>query len=94
MIIIITFGPITVLFAYLSQIGSIGANQSYIFEVILKPLLYAIPLALNTEAILHSNNARDLHDDKKSGIVTLAIYLGKYIIRTIVGLSIHFSGLI
>jgi 1,4-dihydroxy-2-naphthoate octaprenyltransferase len=77
LIIIITFGPITVLFAYLSQIGSIGTNQSYIFEVILKPLMYAVPLALNTEAILHSNNARDLAEDKKSGIVTLAIYLGK-----------------
>ena len=35
-----------------------------------------MPLALNTEAILHSNNARDLNDDKKSGIVTLAIFLG------------------
>ncbi len=39
--------------------------------------MYAVPLALNTEAILHSNNARDLAEDKKSGIVTLAIYLGK-----------------
>ena len=31
---------------------------------------------MNTEAILHSNNVRDLQEDKKSGIVTLAIHLG------------------
>lgn len=77
MIIIITFGPVTVLFAYISQIGTLIENdQNYMFELVFKPLLYAIPLALNTEAILHSNNARDLNDDKKSGIRTLAIYLG------------------
>lgn len=69
----------TVLFAYISQIGSIGSDESILYQVIFKPLLYAIPLALNTEAILHSNNARDLEEDKKSGIVTLAMYLGKLI---------------
>jgi len=77
LIIILTFGPITVLFAYVSQIGSVPSDTSFLSEVIMKPLLYAIPLALNTEAILHSNNARDHDEDKKSGIVTLAIYLGK-----------------
>lgn len=76
LIILITFGPITVLFAYISQIGSITNEQNYLYDVILRPLLYAVPLALNTEAILHSNNARDLEEDKKAGIVTLAIYLG------------------
>ncbi len=77
LIIILTFGPITVLFAYISQVGSV-LDKNFLTQVILKPLLYAIPLALNTEAILHSNNARDHDEDKKSGIVTLAIYLGKY----------------
>ena len=77
LIIIITFGPVTVLFAYISQIGSVSSDQSFLIQVILKPLLYAIPLALNTEAILHSNNARDHDEDKKSGIITLAIYLGE-----------------
>lgn len=77
LVIIITFGPVTVLFAYIAQIGSFIENdQNNMFELVYKPLLYAIPLALNTEAILHSNNARDLNDDKKSGIRTLAIYLG------------------
>lgn len=39
-------------------------------------ILYAIPLALNTEAILHSNNTRDLESDRRAGIVTLAILIG------------------
>ncbi len=76
LIIIITFGPITVLFAYISQIGTYSNSEQFFYELYLKPLLYAFPLALNTEAILHSNNARDLKDDKKSGIVTVAIFLG------------------
>ena len=78
LIIIITFGPILVLFAYISQIGSSMHSRSNlnIFNLLLKPLLFALPLAMNTEAILHSNNTRDLEDDKKSGIVTIAILMG------------------
>lgn len=41
------------------------------------PLMYAIPLALNTEAILHSNNTRDVEIDREAGIVTLAILAGR-----------------
>lgn len=66
-LIIFTFGPLTVLFAYLSQCGHLS----------IMPMLFAIPLALNTEAILHSNNVRDADSDHKAGIVTLAILLGK-----------------
>ncbi len=66
-IIFLTFGPVTVLFAFLSQ----GGTLSWI------PLLYAIPLALNTEAILHSNNTRDMVTDRAAGIVTLAIMIGE-----------------
>uniref|UniRef100_A0A8C0CR25 UbiA prenyltransferase domain-containing protein 1 n=1 Tax=Balaenoptera musculus TaxID=9771 RepID=A0A8C0CR25_BALMU len=36
----------------------------------------AIPLALSTEAILHSNNTRDMESDREAGIVTLAILAG------------------
>lgn len=39
-------------------------------------LLYAIPLALNAEAILHSNNTRDIEDDRKAGCVTIAVLIG------------------
>ncbi|XP_064642320.1 ubiA prenyltransferase domain-containing protein 1-like [Lineus longissimus] len=66
-VILLTFGPITVLFSFLTQ----GGVLSFL------PLLYAVPLALNTEAILHSNNARDMECDKSAGIVTLAILLGR-----------------
>jgi 1,4-dihydroxy-2-naphthoate octaprenyltransferase len=78
LIIIITFGPITVLFAYLAQIGNLIDYQKTTIQLIwlIKPLLYAIPLAVNTECILHSNNARDSAPDKKAGIVTVAIILG------------------
>jgi 1,4-dihydroxy-2-naphthoate octaprenyltransferase len=66
-LILIIFGPISVLFAFMSQTGRVEWMTIY----------YAIPLALNTEAILHSNNTRDAEADKKVGIVTLAILIGK-----------------
>lgn len=65
-LILVIFGPIAVLFAFLVQTGHIEWTTMY----------YAIPLALNTEAILHSNNTRDSASDKKVGIVTLAIIIG------------------
>lgn len=65
-LILVIFGPISVLFAFMAQ-------TSY---VELRTIYYAIPLALNTEAILHSNNTRDMESDKKAGIVTLAILIG------------------
>jgi 1,4-dihydroxy-2-naphthoate octaprenyltransferase len=67
LLILLTFGPLTVLFAFIVQGGPLSWS----------PLLYTIPLALNTEAVLHSNNARDMECDKAAGIVTLAILLGK-----------------
>ena len=67
LVIFLTFGPVTVLFAYLSQGGTLSWT----------PLLYAVPIALNTEAILHSNNTRDMKTDAESGIVTLAICVGE-----------------
>lgn len=67
-VILITFGPLAVLFSYMIQCGQFASF----------PLLYAIPLALNTEAILHSNNTRDMENDKKAGAVTLTILVGKH----------------
>lgn len=66
-VILITFGPLAVLFSYVIQCGQFAFY----------PLVYAIPLALNTEAILHSNNTRDMESDKKAGAVTLTILVGK-----------------
>ncbi|XP_061163203.1 ubiA prenyltransferase domain-containing protein 1-like [Saccostrea echinata] len=67
LLIFLTFGPLTVMFAYLSQTGHLSTM----------PVLYALPLALNTESILHANNTRDMESDRKAGIVTMAILLGK-----------------
>lgn len=67
LIFVIVFGPASVLFSYLSQSGRFNWE----------PIYYAIPLALNTEAILHSNNTRDLESDSKAGIVTVAILIGR-----------------
>ena len=66
-VIFFTFGPLTVLFAFMSQGG----------QLCWTPLLYAVPLALNIEAILHSNNTRDMENDSSAGIVTLAILIGR-----------------
>ena len=56
LIIIITFGPVTVLFAYISQIGSPAHMENYLFHMVLKPLLYALPLALNTGTFIKNFN--------------------------------------
>ena len=93
-LIVLTFGPLTVVFSYLSQTGNLS----------MAPLLYAIPLALNTEAILHCNNTRDMEGDRLAGAITVAILLGRrgsyllfcfllfmpYMVFITVG--IHFSG--
>ena len=52
----------------------ISSSMTGTFNLI--PLLYAIPLALNTEAILHSNNTRDIENDRRAGCVTLAVIIG------------------
>ncbi|KAI4456258.1 4-dihydroxy-2-naphthoate octaprenyltransferase [Holotrichia oblita] len=67
LIVLTIFGPVSVLFAFMTQTGRLEWATIY----------YAIPLALNAEAILHSNNTRDAEDDKKAGIVTLAILIGR-----------------
>ncbi|XP_067423516.1 ubiA prenyltransferase domain-containing protein 1 [Emydura macquarii macquarii] len=66
LVILITFGPLAVMFAHAVQVGYLSVS----------PLLYAVPLALSTEAILHSNNTRDMESDQQAGIVTLAILIG------------------
>ncbi len=40
------------------------------------PAIYAIPIALLVDAILHANNYRDITSDRAAGITTLAIALG------------------
>ena len=67
LLVIITFGPLAVLFSFVAQCG----NFSY------APLLVATPLALNTEAFLHSKHARDCITHHRTGIVSLVVLLGQ-----------------
>ena len=64
--VFITFGPLSVVYSYIVQCGHFS----------MAPLIYVIPLVMNTEAILHSNNTRDMTSDRKANVVTLANLLG------------------
>ena len=65
-LVIITFGPLAVLFSYVVQCGRFSTA----------PLLVAFPLALSTEAIIHSKHVRSIEEHQRSGIVSLAVLLG------------------
>ena len=67
LLVMFTFGPLAVLFSYLAQTGSLEWG----------PLLLALPLAISTEAILHSKHIRDMEEDKCANMVSLAVLLGK-----------------
>jgi len=62
-----TFGPLLVCFSYLAQAGTLSWY----------PLMASLPLALQVEAILHANNARDAAEDKANGVLTLSGLLGE-----------------
>ncbi len=66
-LVMFTFGPLAVLFSYLVQTGTVSMG----------PLLLALPLAVSTEAILHSKHIRDMKEDKRADMVSLAVLLGK-----------------
>ncbi|CAN8016528.1 hypothetical protein HPB47_026868 [Ixodes persulcatus] len=65
-LVLVTFGPVCVLYSFVAQAGLMAPVT----------LFYAMPLAMNTEAILHGNNARDREHDARAGAVTLAVLLG------------------
>lgn len=67
LLVVFTFGPLSVLFSYSIQTG--------VFPV--GPLLLAIPISLSTEAILHSKHLREVEADKKEGVISLAVLLGQ-----------------
>lgn len=66
-LIVLTFGPVLVLFAFAAQAGSVGAA----------PLLLTVPPTVLVEAVLHGNNLRDMREDARSGTRTLALLLGR-----------------
>ena len=65
--VIISFGLAMTLGAYIVQTKTF----SYL------PLLFSIPIGLLIDAILHSNNIRDINFDGKFGVKTLPILLGE-----------------
>lgn len=67
LLVVFTFGPLSVVFSYLIQTGALKFG----------PLLLALPLSLSTEAILHSKHVREVQKDKKEGVISLAVLLGK-----------------
>ncbi|KAJ1625783.1 UbiA prenyltransferase family-domain-containing protein [Pavlovales sp. CCMP2436] len=66
-LIVLTFGPVLVLFAFAVQSGHVS----------LRPLLLALPPTVHVEAVLHGNNLRDMKEDARSGVRTLALLLGR-----------------
>ncbi|CAG0922731.1 unnamed protein product [Notodromas monacha] len=75
LIIMTIFGPVTVIFAYMAQTGTVSTAAAF----------YALPAALSVEAVLHSNNTRDMEADRVAGIVTLAIILGPALSKLLYG---------
>lgn len=65
-VVFLCFGPLLVAAAALSMVGYVP----------LSCLLFSVPLALITNAILHTNNARDMETDKAAGAATLALKIG------------------
>ena len=81
-----TTGPVTFKYRALGDIavfvsfGSAMALGAYFVQAhhfSWKPVLYAIPLALLVDAVLHSNNLRDIKSDSVVDIKTLAMVLGE-----------------
>lgn len=66
-LVFLLFGPLMVLGSFYVQ----TQKMSYIAALI------SIPLGLLTTAILHGNDLRDMHHDKKAGIKTLSIITGR-----------------
>jgi len=66
-LVFVLFGPLLVIGSYYVQ------AQAITFAA----LLVSIPVGLLTTAILHANDIRDIIYDKKAGIKTLSIIIGK-----------------
>lgn len=67
LVVMFTFGPLSVLFSYGVQCG----------EFPLGPLFLALPLAFSTEAILHCKHLRQMDEDSRAGVLSLAVLLGQ-----------------
>ncbi len=68
-LIILAFGLGLTLGAYGVQVGALSARQWLLVS------LYAVPVCLLVDAILHANNLRDAPDDRAAHVRTLATLL-------------------
>lgn len=68
-LIILAFGLGMTLGAYGVQVGALSARQWLLVS------LYAVPVCLLVDAILHANNLRDAPDDRAAHVRTLATLL-------------------
>ena len=66
-LVFLLFGPLMVIGSYYVQMQSISAVAFYV----------SIPVGLLTTAILHANDIRDILQDKRAGIKTLTILVGR-----------------
>lgn len=66
-LVFIIFGPLMVLGGYFVQVQKFSYDSIFI----------SIPVGLLTMAILHANDIRDIYHDKKAGINTLSIMIGR-----------------
>ncbi len=64
-------------FVSMGILMTVGAYFIQTQEFSWMPVLYAIPISLLVDAILHGNNLRDIADDREAGISTIAIILGE-----------------
>ena len=71
LVIVMTFGPLTAIFSYLSMGGFESLRACW------NVFLLSLPLAMLAEAALHSNNTRDVDVDRARGMITLPILLGR-----------------
>ena len=84
-LVFLLFGPLMVLGSYYVQIQTITFTA----------VLASIPVGLLTTAILHANDIRDIEHDKKAGIKTLSIIIGrKNAIKIYYGLIILSYGVV
>ena len=79
--IFLMFGPLLMAGVNLAVIGSqldgMSTPSTVLSALDSDVLAYSVPVGLLTVAILHANNTRDIDADRKAGISTLAMYLGR-----------------
>ena len=82
-------GDLVILMAY-AFLPTIGTSFVATGAIDWSVLLIALPLGLITDGILHSNNTRDTHTDKRAGIKTMAMALGAKASALLYGFEVLF----